>query len=155
MCINTSYQNKILSKYNFTIEKLYFSITVLIIMKIPPRMGSHKFRGKRSNVVRSLQLAETGESVYATVVKEMGKCMFLVDCSDSIRRTCLLRGKLQKKVWVGVSDTILVILRDDQPKGGYIDMKYTPAEVKVLKDSGYIKEFTEENAGFEVDFGNL
>lgn len=96
-----------------------------------------------------------GESVYGTVVKEMGKCSFLVDCSDSVRRLCTLRGKMQKRERVFVSDTVLVVLRESDPKKGYIDLKYTGDEVKILKDGGYIRDVVEESRNVDVDFDDV
>ena len=118
-------------------------------------MGSHKFRGKRSNVSRSLTFAVEGESVYGTVVKEMGNCSFLVDCTDSIRRLCILRGKLQKRERVCVSDTVLVVVKENDTKKGYIEMKYTSDEVKILKDGGYLRESVVDNKNMDIDFDDI
>lgn len=118
-------------------------------------MGSHKFRGRRTNVSRSIVFAVEGESVYGTVVKEMGKCTFLVDCSDAVRRLCTLRGKMQMRERVFVSDTVLVVLRESSPKKGYIELKYTSDEVKILKDGGYIRDVTEDYRNVDVSFDDV
>lgn len=118
-------------------------------------MGSHKFRGRRGNTSRSMTFAAENESVYGTIVKEMGKCSFLVDCSDSVRRLCTLRGKMQRRERVSVSDTVLVVHKESDPKKGYIDMKYTADEVKILRDGGYIREEAEEHKNIDVAFDDI
>lgn len=102
-----------------------------------------------------MTFAAENESVYGTVVKEMGKCSFLVDCTDSIRRLCTLRGKLQRRERVSVSDTVLVVLKENDARRGYIDLKYTADEVKILRGSGYIRETPEECKNVDVDFDDL
>lgn len=118
-------------------------------------MGTHKFKGKRTKISRSLTFAVENESVYGTVVKEVGNCSFLVDCTDSVRRLCMLRGKLQRRERVCVSDTVLVVFKEGDAKKGYIDMKYTQDEVKILKESGYLRDAMESGKNIDIDFDDV
>ena len=83
------------------------------------------------------------------VLRMLGDRRALVYCNDNIERTCKIRGKLRKKVWIATSDIVLVGLRifagddsdDDQFEGGPLskcDMadilaKYDPDVYSKLK----------------------
>ncbi|KCZ73898.1 translation initiation factor eIF-1A, partial [Anncaliia algerae PRA109] len=114
-------------------------------------MAQRKSKGKRSMVERSIEFADEIDSFYGIIQKEYGGCSFLVYCSDKIERRCTLRGKLQKKVWIGVSDIVYVTKKEDNDRQGYIEFKYTQDEIKVLKEHNFLKVFEEEESKQQAD----
>lgn len=114
-------------------------------------MVQKKSRGKRSAVERSIEFADEINSFYGLIIKELGGCSFLVYCSDKVERRCTLRGKLQKKVWMGVSDIVYIVKKEDNDRQGYIELKYTQDEIKVLKEHKLLKAFEEEETKQQFD----
>lgn len=54
-------------------------------------------------------------------------------CYDGKKRLCHIRGKMRKRVWVGVSDIVLISLREFQDAKADVIMKYTADEARNLK----------------------
>jgi translation initiation factor 1A len=80
---------------------------------------------------RQLEYKEDGQE-YALITKVLGNSRFECMCSDGRTRLGHVRGKLQKKVWINLYDTVLVSLRDYQDDKSDIIHKYTREEVRVL-----------------------
>ena len=51
---------------------------------------------------------------YAQVVKILGNSRCRVQCFDGVSRLGHIRGNMRKKVWIKLSDFVLVSLRDYQ-----------------------------------------
>ncbi|TBU00326.1 translation initiation factor 1A [Hamiltosporidium magnivora] len=117
-----------------------------------------KSKKRSDNLTRSITFAEEGVSVYGQIIRPFGNYRFEVRCSDMITRNCILRGKMLKRDWVQPNDIVLINLREDTPEKGDVLLKYTPAEVKVLRKNKYIPDtFGEEVIGglSNVEFENL
>ena len=96
-------------------------------------------------------------------------------CFDGIRRLCIIRGKLRKKVfhsfltgiqvWIAQGDIILLSLRDFQDSKADVLLKYSPDEARRLKAVGELPEHAkiyetetyghEEDQGIEFDYGTV
>ncbi|KAJ3428043.1 eukaryotic translation initiation factor 1a [Anaeramoeba flamelloides] len=108
--------------------------------------GKKRQRGKK-NFVRKRQLVEAGEGqVYAIIEKVLGDCRLKVNCFDGITREAHIRGKLRRRVWMGVGDYVLVEVREYQPTKSDVLVKYTDDEVRELKQKGEIP--VKKNKGF-------
>merc|ERR1712004_21811 len=57
-------------------------------------------------------------------------------CFDGVKRLCLIRGKLRKKVWINQSDIVLIGLRDYQDAKADVILKYSADEARNLKSYG-------------------
>ena len=55
---------------------------------------------------------------YAQVTRMLGNGRLEAFCFDGVNRLCHIRGKLRKRVWIGVGDIVLLGLREFQ------DQKY-------------------------------
>jgi len=97
--------------------------------------------GKRFDSVtnRTLTKAEDG-SVYGIIIKALGGNKFEVYCSDAVTRIASIRGKMIKRVWIKERDIVLCSLREGNGKFCDIELKYTDAEVKALKEGNYITD---------------
>lgn len=71
-------------------------------------------------------------------------------CLDGITRLCHIRGKMHKKIWIGVGDIILVSLRDFQDSRADVILRYTPVEARELKAKNHLPESSEYNYLFFV-----
>ncbi|CBK21450.2 uncharacterized protein [Blastocystis hominis] len=103
--------------------------------------GKTRKRGKNDNedYKRELEFKEDGQE-YGRVNKMLGNGRVECYCFDGKTRLCNIRGKMRKKVWIGVGDIVLIGLRDFQDDKADIIMKYTPDEARQLKAYGEIPE---------------
>jgi translation initiation factor 1A len=94
-------------------------------------------KGPAQNAKRELKFKERGEE-YGQVVRMLGDARCEVTCSDGTKRLCHIRGKMIKKVWICLGDTVLVSLRHFHFKDmkGDIIVKYNFEEVRNLKAYG-------------------
>ena len=68
-------------------------------------------------------------------------------CFDGCNRLCHIRGKLRKRVWIGVGDIILLGLREFQDQKADVLLKYDGDEARALKSYGELPESVQINAG--------
>merc|ERR1719397_866671 len=73
-------------------------------------------------------------------------------CFDGQKRLCKIRGKLRKKVWINVSDIVLVGLRDYQDGKADVILKYSSDEARNLKSYGEFPDSVKINE--TVQFGD-
>jgi len=103
--------------------------------------GKNRRRGKNENEAakRELDLKEDGQE-YAQVTKMLGNGRIRCFCFDGKERLCNIRGKMRRRVWITVSDIILVGLRDYQDGKADVIQKYNPDEARRLKAQGHIPD---------------
>mmetsp|Transcript_65447 Transcript_65447/g.132887 ORF Transcript_65447/g.132887 Transcript_65447/m.132887 type:complete len:142 (+) Transcript_65447:101-526(+) len=102
--------------------------------------GKNRRRGKNENEEkRDLVFKEDGQE-YAKVLKMLGNGRLDAYCYDGVKRLCHIRGKMRKKVWVGVGDIILIGLREYQDSKADVMLKYTPDEARNLKIYGELPD---------------
>merc|ERR1711948_204991 len=96
--------------------------------------GKNRRRGKNENdqLKRELDLKEEGQE-YAQVAKILGNGRVRCMCFDGKERLCNIRGKMRKKVWIGVGDIVLLGLRDFQDEKADVIQKYKPDEARRLR----------------------
>jgi len=119
-------------------------------------------KGDQEQVKRELIFKEDGQE-YGQVLRMLGNGRCEVQCFDGTKRLCHIRGKMRKKVWVMVTDIVLVSLRDFQDEKGDIILKYNSEEAKNLKTYGELPENTkinetdlnpEEDEEQDIEFGD-
>ncbi len=69
---------------------------------------------------------------YALITKMLGNGRCECKCYDGRTRLGHIRGKMHKRVWICIGDTVLVSLRDYQDEKADIIHKYTSEETKTL-----------------------
>merc|ERR1712232_1508666 len=67
-----------------------------------------------------------------------------------VNRLCHIRGKLRKRVWIGVGDIVLLGLREFQDQKADIILKYDGDEARSLKTYGELPDTVQINAGTEM-----
>ena len=75
---------------------------------------------------------------------------FCFDAERGVTRLCHIRGKLRKRVWIGVGDIILLGLREFQDQKADIILKYDGDEARSLKTYGELPDTVQINAGTEM-----
>ncbi|XP_055286331.1 eukaryotic translation initiation factor 1A, X-chromosomal-like [Moschus berezovskii] len=108
--------------------------------------GKNRRRGKNENEFekRELVFKEDGQE-YAQVIKMLGNGRLEAMCFNGVKRSCHVRGKLRKKVWINTSDIILVGLRDYRDNKADIILKYNADEARSLKAYGELPEHAKIN----------
>lgn len=128
------------------------SINNFISQFIAGKGGKNRRKGKNdSEDKRELVFKEFGQE-YGQITKMLGSGHLEVQCFDGEKRLAHIRGKMRKKVWMGVGDVILLSLRDYQEGRADVILKYTPDEARSLKSLGEIPDTTaiNENEGPEA-----
>ena len=87
---------------------------------------------------------------YAQVTRMLGNGRLEAFCFDGVNRLCHIRGKLRKRVWIGVGDIVLLGLREFQDQKADIIMKYDGDEARSLKTYGELPDTVQINAGTEM-----
>ena len=114
-----------------------------------------KRKSSRKNNKKELEFKDDGQE-YAQVIKIEGNGRCRVKCGDGVTRLGVIRGAMRKKVWIKLSDYVLVGLRDFQDDKCDIIGKYTDEDVRNLRAYGELglqeaSEEEEENTPFDFD----
>lgn len=126
---------------------------------MPSKGGGKKKKGAKNGGAgsfrRELIFREDGQE-YAQVIDMLGNGHVRLDCCDEIKRLGTIRGKMKNRVWIQRGDIVLVGLREYQDEKADIIHKYTPEEVKNLRNLKEIPETMtiQENAA-AVDVSTL
>ena len=108
-------------------------------------MPKRKTKGHQRKLLgtkpRQLEYKDDGQE-YAQVTRMLGNGRCDVQCFDGVKRLAHIRGAMRNKIWIRLSDVILVSLRDYQDSKCDIIMKYTDEEVRNLKSYGELPETT-------------
>lgn len=108
---------------------------------MPKRGGGKskgKSKGKRGGGMEGKRECPfaTEDQVYGKVTKLLGSCRMILKCVDGVERVGHVRGSMQKKIWIGQGDVVLLSLRAFQDGKGDIVHKYHPEEVYGLREAG-------------------
>ena len=74
---------------------------------------------------------------FGIVVQMLGYDRLMVKCADGHERVCRIRGKMKRRVWIKVGDTVLVAPWDFQGDSrGDILWRYTESQANILRSQG-------------------
>ena len=79
------------------------------------------------------------DQVLGIVTKMLGYDRMMVRCQDGIERLCRIRGKMKRRVWIKVGDTVVVAPWDFQDTRGDIIWRYRISQVDWLRAHDYLK----------------
>lgn len=122
--------------------------------KIQRRKDGNLFKRKREMIWK-----EDGQE-YAIITKVLGDSRMECECMDNVKRTCHIRGKLHKRVWMSLGDVVLISTRDYQEGKGDIIHKYNNDEVQLLKADGLLSvdttiKNTDDDDIINISFENI
>ncbi len=103
-----------------------------------PRIDkSHDMR-RGAPVEHRLKMPDHGE-VVGTVVKLSGATKFVVHCSDSKERICIIPGRLRRAFWIKQNDVVIVrpwTVQSDER--GDIIWRYSMLDISKLRERGML-----------------
>lgn len=71
--------------------------------------------------------------------KMLGNDRVIVKCEDGHTRTCRIRGKMKRRIWVREGDAVLVSPWDFQHETrGDIIWRYKKNQLDILREKGYL-----------------
>ena len=80
------------------------------------------------------------DQLLGIVTKMLGYDRMLVKCADGHERVCRIRGKMKRRVWIKVGDTVVVAPWDFQRESrGDIIWRYRESQVNWLRENNYLK----------------
>ena len=83
-------------------------------------------------------MPQTGE-LLGRVVKLVGGDNIIVKCTDGKVRTCRIRGKIKRRMWIRDNDLVLVAPWDFQSDKADIIWRYIAAHADKLQKEGYLE----------------
>jgi translation initiation factor 1A len=84
-----------------------------------------------------LVLPQQGE-LFGRVIKLVGGDNIIVKCIDGKVRTCRIRGKIKRRMWIRDNDLVLVAPWDFQSGKADIIWRYISAHQDKLREDGYL-----------------
>ena len=130
--------------------------------------GKNFKKAKKYETVDKRQIIyKTEGQEYAIITKMLGNGRCECKCYDGRTRLGHIRGKMHKRVWISIGDTVLVSLREYQDEKADIIHKYTSEETKTLisyneitgnikiDDEDGINNDNDSNASCEIDFNDI
>jgi len=83
-----------------------------------------------------------GAETMGLLLARLGGSRCRVQCLDGQERICRIPGKLKRSLWVRENDIVIVLPWEfGGDEKGDIIFKYRPAQVKWLRNKGYLAEF--------------
>ncbi len=73
------------------------------------------------------------------VIKLVGGDNIIVKCTDGQVRTCRIRGKIKRRMWIRDNDLVLVAPWDFQSQRADIIWRYISAHAEKLKAEGHLQ----------------
>ena len=102
--------------------------------------GEYKI-GKRKVLTESYlkeQVLPQQCELFGRVIKLVGGDNVIVKCTDGKVRTCRIRGKIKRKMWIRENDLVLVAPWDFQSDKADIIWRYTASHAEKLEQDGYL-----------------
>jgi translation initiation factor 1A len=104
--------------------------------------------GKRKvlteSYLKELVLPQQGE-LLGRVIKLVGGDNIIVKCTDGKVRTCRIRGKIKRRMWIRDNDLVLVSPWDFQSDRADIIWRYIAAHADKLEQDGYLADLRQLN----------
>ncbi|MFQ5711287.1 MAG: translation initiation factor eIF-1A [Candidatus Geothermarchaeales archaeon] len=102
-------------------------------------MGKRKVLTEKE--LKDTPLPATGQ-LLGIVKKLLGNDRAQALCTDMKMRTCRIKGKLRRRVWIRIGDTVLIELWgfQDDTRGDIVG-RYTAAQKEWLRQNGYLPDW--------------
>jgi translation initiation factor 1A len=88
--------------------------------------------------LKELVMPHEGE-MFGRVIKLVGGDNVIVKCNDGIVRTCRIRGKIKRRMWIRENDLVLLAPWDFQSDKADIIWRYIAAHADKLEQEGHLK----------------
>ncbi|HEU4821913.1 MAG TPA: translation initiation factor eIF-1A [Nitrososphaeraceae archaeon] len=88
--------------------------------------------------LKELVMPQSGE-LFGRVIKLVGGDNIIVKSSDGKIRTCRIRGKIKRKMWIRDNDLVLIAPWDFQSDKADIIWRYISAHADKLEQDGHLQ----------------
>lgn len=88
--------------------------------------------------LKELVMPQEGE-MFGRVIKLVGGDNVIVKCNDGKVRTCRIRGKIKRRMWIRENDLVLLAPWDFQSDKADIIWRYIAAHADKLEQEGNLK----------------
>jgi translation initiation factor 1A len=100
------------------------------------RLGKRKVLSE--SALKELVMPQEGE-LLGRVIKLVGGDNIIVRCTDGKVRTCRIRGKIKRRMWIREHDLVLIAPWDFQSEKADIVWRYIAAHAEKMEKDGYLK----------------
>ncbi len=76
--------------------------------------------------------------LFGRVIKLVGGDNIIVKCTDGKVRTCRIRGKIKRRMWIRDNDLVLIAPWDFQSERADIIWRYISAHAEKIKQDGHL-----------------
>jgi translation initiation factor 1A len=88
--------------------------------------------------LKEMVMPQQGE-LLGRVIKLVGGDNIIVKCTDGKVRTCRIRGKIKRRMWIRDNDLVLVAPWDFQSERADIIWRYISAHAEKMKAEGHLQ----------------
>src|ERR1041384_5809931 len=112
-------------------------IFILLNLNLHEVLNLGKRKVLSESALKELVMPQTGE-LLGRVVKLVGGENIIVKCTDGKVRTCRIRGKIKRRMWIRDNDLVFVAPWDFQSDKADIIWRYIAAHADKLQKDGYL-----------------
>ena len=87
--------------------------------------------------LKEMVMPQEGE-LLGRVIKMVGGDNIIVKCTDGKVRTCRIRGKIKRRMWIRDNDLVLIAPWDFQSDKADIIWRYISAHAEKIKQDGHL-----------------
>jgi translation initiation factor 1A len=132
--------SKIVSFFRFfqisPLDNTFLNYIILYLCKEGLDLGKRKVLNEAA--LKELVMPQEGE-MFGRVIKLVGGDNVIVKCNDGKVRTCRIRGKIKRRMWIRENDLVLLAPWDFQSDKADIIWRYIAAHADKLEQEGNLK----------------
>ena len=98
-------------------------------------LGKRKVRNE--SALKEMVMLGQGQ-LFGRVIKLVGGDNIMVKCTDGKVRTCRIRGKIKRRMWIRDNDLVLISPWDFQSDKADIIWRYISAHAEKIKQDGHL-----------------
>lgn len=132
--------SKIVNFFRFfqilSLDNTFLNYIILYLCKEGLDLGKRKVLNEAA--LKELVMPQEGE-MFGRVIKLVGGDNVIVKCNDGKVRTCRIRGKIKRRMWIRENDLVLLAPWDFQSDKADIIWRYIAAHADKLEQEGNLK----------------
>jgi translation initiation factor 1A len=130
--------NKVYLPYLISNTFLFFYYCLFIQFQIQGFVKLGKRKVLNESYLKEMVMPQSGE-LFGRVIKLVGGDNIIVKSSDGRVRTCRIRGKIKRKMWIRDNDLVLIAPWDFQSDKADIIWRYISAHADKLEQDGLLQ----------------
>jgi translation initiation factor 1A len=121
---------------SISLDNTFLNYIISYIFKEGLDLGKRKVLNEAA--LKELVMPHEGE-MFGRVIKLVGGDNVIVKCNDGKVRTCRIRGKIKRRMWIRENDLVLLAPWDFQSDKADIIWRYIAAHADKLDQEGHLK----------------